>query len=126
MKSVLSPLMFLLTLVLGAFAFAYATIQYNDAMRDLTASAHGLPDRLQSLGLSSQYIVWADILLGGDKLIFLSFIIMARVFLALSGVLIGFVLGGRHEKDPWRDHQPVPARGRGRGRGRTSALDQQG
>jgi hypothetical protein len=121
MRSLLSPVVFLLALILGAFAFAYATIEYGDAMRDLTASAHGLPDRLQTLGLGSQYVVWADILLGGDKLIFIGFIILARIFLAIAVGFLGFVLGA-HSEQHWRERQPAPARGRGR----ASAFDHWG
>lgn len=121
MRSLLSFLVFLLTLILGAFAFAYATIEFNDAMRDLTASAHGLPDRLQALGLGNQYVIWTDILLGGDKLIFLGFIIAARLFLTITGAFVGFVLGV-HTEAPVSRRQPAPARGRGK----ASAFDRWG
>lgn len=128
MKSVLSPLTFLLALVLGAFAFAYATIHYGDSMRDLISVTNRLPDKLQSLGLSSQYAVWADILLGGDKLIFLMFIVIARLILALLVGFVGFVIGPGSEEDLWRERQPAPARGRNRGRSRAkpSAFDRWG
>jgi hypothetical protein len=126
MKSVLSPLVFLLALIFGAVAFSYATIHYGSAMRDLSASAKSLPDGLKNLGVSSQYVVWADILLAGDKLILLAFIVMARIFLAVTGGMVGFVIGPRAEADPWRDSKPASARNRSRNRRKASAFDQWG
>jgi hypothetical protein len=114
MRNWLSFLVFLLTLILGSLAFAYATIEYSGAMHNLTASVRGLPDRLQSLGLSNRYAVWADILLGGDKLIFLGFVIAARLFLTIAGVFVGFVLGVQAEDHLKRPRQPAPSRSRGR------------
>jgi hypothetical protein len=121
MRSLLSFLVFLLTIILGAFAYAYASIEFRDVMRELTASASGLPDRLQALGLSSQYAVWADILLGGDRVIFLGFIVAARLFLTIAGAFVGFVLGV-HTEDAVSRRRPAPARSRSK----ASAFDRWG
>jgi hypothetical protein len=111
MKNLLSFLVFLLTLILGAVAYAYATLEFGDAMHNLSAAAHTLPNRLQSLGLSGQYAVWTNSLIDGDRLILLGFIVIARLFLTTAAAFIGFVLGV-HTEDHASRRQPAPARSR--------------
>jgi hypothetical protein len=109
MRSLLSFLVFLLTLILGAVAFAYATTEFSGVMHKLAAAAHTLPDQLQAHGLGAQYADWANILLGGDKLIFLSFIIAARLFLTVTAAFVGFVLACTPTIARPADSPPQPA-----------------
>jgi hypothetical protein len=56
-------------------------------MRELISAAQLLPAYLSSFGLSDRYMVWIEILLSGDKLVLLGFVLAARILLAiLQGV----------------------------------------
>ena len=86
MRIFFSSLSFVVTVVIGAIAFAVTAIQFPGIMRQFIEIAQGLPRYLASLGISDAYMVWVDILLSGDKLVLLGFILAARIVLA---VIIG-------------------------------------
>ena len=91
MRVLLSSFSFLATMVVGALAFAFTAIEFPAIMRDMMAYAGTLPAYLTSLGISDRYMVWLDILLTGDKLVLLGFIIATRIVFAIVG---GIVSGG--------------------------------
>lgn len=94
---------FMLTILLGAFAFAATAIQQPTLMRELLSIARRIPDHFASSGLSDEYLVWVDILLGGDKLVFIGYLIVARIVVgvlaSMLGGIFGFGSGRRRERE---------------------------
>ena len=78
----------LVTIVIGAIAFAFTAIEFPTIMRDLIAYAQTLPAYLSGLGLNDRYLVWVDILLSGDKLVLLGFVLVARIILSIIGSMV--------------------------------------
>jgi hypothetical protein len=88
LRILFSSMSFVLTLIVGAIAFAFTAIEFPAIMRELIAWAQLLPAYLSSFGLSDRYMVWIEILLSGDKLVLLGFVLVTRIIFAiLSGVL---------------------------------------
>jgi hypothetical protein len=98
MRILFSSFTFLLTIVLGAIAFAFTAIEFPGIMRELIAYAQTLPAYLSSAGLSDNYMVWVDILLSGDKLVLLGFVLAARIVIAI----ISSVVSPLFESNPSR------------------------
>jgi hypothetical protein len=98
MRILFSSFTFLLTIVLGAIAFAFTAIEFPGIMRELIAYAQTLPAYLSSTGLSDNYMVWVEILLSGDKLVLLGFVLAARIVIAI----IGSVVSPLFESNPSR------------------------
>lgn len=88
MRIFFSSLGFVATVIIGAIAFAVTAIQFPAIMRQLIEVAQRLPGYLSSLGIPDNYMVWLDILLTGDKLVLLGFVMAARIVWA---VIIGAV-----------------------------------
>jgi hypothetical protein len=80
---------FVLTLVVGAIAFAATAIEFPGIMRELISVAQLLPAYLSQLGLTDRYMVWIEILLSGDKLVLLGFVLATRILFAIVGGVIG-------------------------------------
>ena len=102
MRILFSSFTFVLTLIVGSIAFAATAIMYPGIMRELIASAQQLPPYLSKLGLSNTYLVWTDILLSGDKLVLLGFVLATRIVFALIGIVFGPLFGfgaGHAERD---------------------------
>lgn len=93
MRLLFSSFSFLVTMVVGALAFAFTAIEFPAIMRDLIAYAGTLPAHLSNLGLSDRYMVWLDILLTGDKLVLLGFILATRIVFAIVGGIVGPIAG---------------------------------
>jgi formate hydrogenlyase subunit 4 len=93
--------MFVFTLILGAIAFAATAIEFPGIMRQLIDWAQQLPPYLEGLGLSNNYLVWTDIILSGDKLVLLGFVLATRIVLALIGTVLGpiFGVGSKRSRD---------------------------
>ena len=89
MRILFSSFSFVATLVVGAIAFAFTAIEYPAIMRDLIAYAQALPGYLSSLGVSDRYLVWIDILLSGDKLVLLGFILATRILFSMIRGIVG-------------------------------------
>ncbi len=89
MRIIFTSFTFVLTLVIGAIAFAATAIEFPGIMRELIAVAQLLPAYLSSFGLSDRYMVWIEILLSGDKLVLLGFVMAARIVLAILGGVFG-------------------------------------
>ena len=88
MRILFSSFGFVLTMVVGAIAFAFTAIEFPGIMRELIAYAQTLPAYLSNMGLSDQYMVWVEILLSGDKLVLLGFILAARIVLSIVGSVL--------------------------------------
>jgi hypothetical protein len=91
---------FFFTMILGAVAFAFTAMTYPTTMRQLMAGAEQLRNHLSSLGIPDTYMVWVDILLQGDNLVLMGFIVLARIVIAFLGSL--FSRGGDGRPPVWR------------------------
>lgn len=100
---------FILTLLLGAFAFAFTAIEQPTLMRELLSIARHIPEQFSRSGISDEYLVWVDILLGGDKLVFIGYLIVAQIVVGMSASMLGGLFGfGRRRK---RVHENSPFSG---------------
>lgn len=93
MRTFSASLTFILTLVLGAFAFAATAIEQPTLMRELLSVARHIPEYFNNLGLPDSYLVWVDILLGGDKLVFIGYLTAARIVVGTTMSLLGGIFG---------------------------------
>src|SRR5262245_24039186 len=94
MRLMFSSFYFVITLVSGAIAFAATAIEFPGIMREFIAIAQKLPAYLSTFGLSDQYMVWIDILLSGDKLVLLGFVLATRLFLTILAGVFGPLFDG--------------------------------
>ncbi len=93
MRVLWSSFTFVLTLIVGAIAFAATAIELPGIMRQLIEWAQQLPPYLEQLGLSNNYLVWTDIILSGDKLVLLGFVLVTRIVFALIATVVGPIFG---------------------------------
>jgi len=93
MRVMWSSFVFILTLIVGAILFAATAIEFPGIMRQLIEWAQQLPPYLEGIGLSNNYLVWTDIILSGDKLVLLGFILFTRILFALIGTVVGPMFG---------------------------------
>lgn len=96
MRVIWSSFVFVLTLIVGAILFAATAIELPGVMRQLIEWAQQLPPYLAETGLSESYLVWTDIVLSGDKIVLLGFVLFTRLLFALIGTVVGplFGIGG--------------------------------
>lgn len=87
MRILLTSFSFFVTLIVGAVAFALTAIEFPGIMRELIAYAQRIPGHLSTLGLSDSYMVWMDVLLTGDKLVLLGFVLVTRIIFAIFGAI---------------------------------------
>jgi hypothetical protein len=97
---------FILTILLGAFAFAATAIQQPTLMRELLSVARQIPEHFEASGLSDEYLVWVDILLGGDKLVFIGYLIVARIVVGVLAGLLGSIFGFGMRRRTVREPSP--------------------
>lgn len=93
MRILWSSFVFILTLIVGAIAFAATAIEFPSIMRQLIEIAQQLPPYLAQLGISDTYLVWTDIILSGDKLVLLGYVLATRIIFALLGIVFGPLFG---------------------------------
>lgn len=93
MRTFSASLKFILTLVLGAVAFAATAIEQPTLMREFLSLARQVPAYFSALGLPDNYMVWVEILLGGDKLVFIGYLIVARIVVGAFSSLLGGIFG---------------------------------
>jgi hypothetical protein len=93
MRILFSSFTFVFTLIVGAIAFAATAIEFPTLMRQLIEWAQQLPPYLSQVGLSDNYLVWTDILLSGDKLVLLGFVLVTRIIFAILGMVFGPLFG---------------------------------
>ena len=87
----------ILTLFIAAFAFAYTAVEFPSTMRSMLFWARHVPEKIETVGFSDQYLVWVDLLLGGDKLVFMVYVAVVRVLLVLVTACIGLAFIRREE-----------------------------
>lgn len=83
------------SLLLGAVALAFVAVQWPDAMVDLLNFATGVKDHLTNTGLASKYNVWIKFLIQEQQLVFMGFVIVTRILLAMLIALIFYLFTGR-------------------------------
>jgi hypothetical protein len=88
MRILFTSFSFVLTLIVGSLVFAFTALEFPAIMRDLIAYAQSLPGYLSNLGIGDRYLVWVDILLSGDKLVLLGFILVTRIIFAIVGGVV--------------------------------------
>jgi hypothetical protein len=88
MRLLFTSFSFVVTMIVGALAFAFTALEFPAIMRDLIAYGQALPGYLSSLGVSDRYLVWVDILLSGDKLVLLGFILATRILFTIVGGIV--------------------------------------
>ncbi|MGF1619891.1 MAG: hypothetical protein ACFCUR_04685 [Rhodomicrobiaceae bacterium] len=93
MRILYTSFIFVLTLIVGAILFAATAIEFPGIMRELIGWAQQLPPYLEQIGLSNTYLVWTDIILSGDKLVLLGYILVTRLIFALIGTVVGPLFG---------------------------------
>lgn len=79
-----------LSLLLGAIALAFLAVQFPDIIQTLLNSAGWLRDQVTGTGLDPKYNIWLTFLIDERQLVFLGFVIVMRILLAL---IIGGVAG---------------------------------
>ncbi|MCP5431770.1 MAG: hypothetical protein H6923_00720 [Alphaproteobacteria bacterium] len=84
----LATLNIFLSLVLGAIALVFVSIQFPDLFSTILDGAAWVEDQLGHTGLKTQYNNWVRFLIGDEQLTFMFFTIAMRLLLALivSGV----------------------------------------
>jgi hypothetical protein len=85
MRLLFTSFSFAFTLIVGALAFAATAIEFPGVMRELLGAAQTLSGYLSTLGLSDRYLVWIDILLSGDKVVLLGFVLATRIVFSILG-----------------------------------------
>ncbi len=92
------------SLLLGALALAYVAVSFPEFMESLLAIGQGVKTYLTSMGIPSKYNVWVKFLLGEQQLVYMGFVIVMRIAVALLFALPGAVLhllrGGAAEGTP--------------------------
>jgi len=83
------------SLLLGALALAFTAVQFPDTMDQIINIASGVKDYLTNTGLATKYNVWVKFLLSEQQLVFMGFVIITRILLALLIALIFYLFTGR-------------------------------
>jgi hypothetical protein len=68
---------------LGAAALAFVAVQFPGTMEALLDLGSWVTDELGSTGLDSKYNVWVKFLMNEQQIVFMGFVIIMRIILAL-------------------------------------------
>jgi len=71
------------SLILAAVALAAIAVLYPETMERLLDGASWVRDQLTSTGLAPKYNVWVKFLIAEQQLLFMGFVIVMRLLLAL-------------------------------------------
>ena len=71
------------SLILGAAALAAVAVIVPGTMESLLDSASWVRDQLTNTGLAPKYNVWVKFLIADQQLVFMGFVIVMRILLAL-------------------------------------------
>jgi len=75
-------------------------------MRELLSIARQIPDHFAASGLSDEYLVWVDILLGGDKLVFIGYLVVARIVVGMLAAMFSGIFGLGARRTAVRETSP--------------------
>jgi len=85
-----------LSVILGALVFAYMAVQFPDAMESVFAAAGYVRGLMVDSGLvPPRYNVWVMFLVAEQQLVFLGFVILMRILMAMVAGAVGNSFGGR-------------------------------
>jgi uncharacterized protein YjeT (DUF2065 family) len=75
-------------LFLGLIGYGIAVIQYPAIMNKMVGAASNVMGWIGNSGIDDRYMVWVNILNMDDKMVFMSFIIIARIlWLCVEGII---------------------------------------
>ena len=84
------------SVILGAIVFAYMAVQFPDAMESIFAAGGYVRGILVDSGVvPPKYNVWVMFLVAEQQLVFLGFVIIVRILMAMIGGAIGGQFGSR-------------------------------
>ncbi len=92
MRLIFSLLNFAFTLMLALIAFTYAAIEFPVTMQDLMTRVNHIHDRISYLVLPEDSMVWADIFLWSNLIVFGGFVLAVQ----FAKDLLRIIFGGRH------------------------------
>ena len=72
---------------------AFIAVQFPEFMETLLDSGSWLTDEIGNTGLDAKYNVWVKFLLNEQQVVFMGFVILMRIILAIFGAAIGSMLG---------------------------------
>lgn len=84
-----------LSLVLGAIALVFVSIQFPGAFAVVLDGANWVEGQLGNTGLDVKYNNWVRFLIGDEQLTFMFFTIIMRVLLAVGAVGFQALMGRR-------------------------------
>lgn len=85
-----------LSVILGALVFAYMAVQFPDAMESVFGAAGYVRGLLVDSGLvPAKYNVWVMFLVAEQQLVFLGFVILMRILMAMVTGAVSNSFGGR-------------------------------
>lgn len=93
MRLLFTSFNFFLTLVVASIAFVATTLEFPGIMNQLMEWAQQIPPMLTDLGVPVKYVVWVNILLTGEKLVLLGFVLTTRILFAVIGGALGPIFG---------------------------------
>lgn len=93
MRIIFSSFIFVLSLIVGSIAFVATFFYFPAIWNDLIDLGKELPATLQKVGISQDYIRWVNILVSGEKMVLLGFVLATRIVFALLGTVIGPLFG---------------------------------
>lgn len=82
------------SILIASLLFAWTAVKQPELMRGFLRLARELGPWLEEMGLPADYMVWMDILLTDDKVVFAAYIIAVRMLMSL----LGHALFGSGEK----------------------------
>jgi len=85
------------SLLLGAIALAFVAVQWPETMESILNMASGVKEHLTNTGLAPKYNVWIKFLIGEQQLVFMGFVIVTRILLAMLIALIFYLFTGRSQ-----------------------------
>ncbi len=91
---------FALTIVLGLIAFTYTVIIFPSTMGDMVTAVQQLHDQALQLSLTDNYIIWLDIFLQPNLIVFAGFSIVAQLILGAVNSLFGLTSDTTSQDEP--------------------------
>jgi hypothetical protein len=83
-----------LSLLLGAVVFATIGWQFPEAMQSLLQSGGWVEDKIDRSGLPAEMNIWVMFLIQSEQIVFMGFVIISRIFLALLFGGLGRMIRG--------------------------------
>jgi hypothetical protein len=77
------------SLILGAFALVFVSIQFPELFSYVLDFAGWLEDRIGGTDLNKKYNNWVRFLIGSQQLTFMFFVVTTRILLAIIVTLVG-------------------------------------